>query len=207
MRTGEARRETLETKISAKVELDGTGEHDVQTGIGFLDHMISQLARHGLFNISVRAEGDLHVDAHHTVEDTAITLGQAFDRALGDRAGIVRMGHAAVPMEESLALVAVDVGGRPLCAFEGTFGDDKVGQLETQLIPHFLSSFADHLRANIHVRVLAGSNDHHRAEAVFKALARALDAATAEDPRRRGLTPSTKGSIERGRGAGAPSGA
>ena len=195
MRNGRSERKTLETNVRVTLSLDGTGKHDLQTGIGFLDHMLSQIARHGLFDLEVRADGDLHIDAHHTVEDVGICIGQAFDDALGDRSGIARMGSATVPMEESLALVAVDVGGRPMCDFQGDFSGDSVGQLDTQLIPHFISSLADNMRANIHVHILSGGNDHHRAEAVFKALARSLDVATALDPRRDGQVPSTKGSI------------
>ncbi|MDP6182260.1 MAG: imidazoleglycerol-phosphate dehydratase HisB [Gammaproteobacteria bacterium] len=195
MRNGRSERKTLETNVRVTLSLDGTGKHDLQTRIGFLDHMLSQIARHGLFDLEVRADGDLHIDAHHTVEDVGICIGQAFDDALGDRSGIARMGSATVPMEESLALVAVDVGGRPMCDFQGDFSGDSVGQLDTQLIPHFISSLADNMRANIHVHILSGGNDHHRAEAVFKALARSLDVATALDPRRDGQVPSTKGSI------------
>ncbi len=198
MRNGSCERKTLETDVRVKLNLDGSGGRDVDTGIGFLDHMLAQIARHGLFDLEVHAEGDLHVDAHHTVEDVGICIGKAFDDALGDRGGIVRMGSATVPMEESLALAAVDVGGRPMCDFQGEFSGDSVGQLDTQLIPHFISSMADNMRANIHVHILSGKNDHHRAEAVFKALAKALDAATALDPRRKGQIPSTKGSIVSG---------
>ena len=193
MRKGRSERKTLETDVSVLLSLDGAGVHNLETGIGFLDHMLAQIARHGLFDLEVRADGDLHVDAHHTVEDVGICIGQAFDEALGDRRGIARMGSAAVPMEESLALVAVDLGGRPMCDFHGEFSGDSVGELDTQLIPHFISSLADTMRANIHVHILSGSNDHHRAEAVFKALARSLDAATQVDPRRQGQIPSTKG--------------
>ena len=195
MRNGRCERKTLETDVRVSLNLDGAGEHEVDTGIGFLDHMLAQIARHGLFDLEVQADGDLHVDAHHTVEDVGICLGKAFDEALGDRTGIVRMGSATVPMEESLALVAVDVGGRPMCDFRGEFSSDSIGQLDTQLIPHFISSMADNMRANIHVHILSGKNDHHRAEGVFKALAKALDTATAVDPRCEGQVPSTKGSI------------
>lgn len=195
MRIASHERQTHETSVRVTVNLDGTGDYDIDSGIGFLDHMLAQLSRHGMFDIELRAKGDLEVDAHHTVEDVAICLGQAFDKALGDRAGIARMGSAAVPMEESLALVAVDIGGRPMCSFEGVFSGDSIGQLDTQLIPHFFESLADHMRANIHVRLLSGDNDHHRAEAIFKALARSLDLATAIDSRRAGRIPSTKGTI------------
>jgi len=195
VRSAEASRKTLETQVTARVNLDGSGTFSGETGIGFLDHMLSQLARHGVFDIEVHAEGDLEVDSHHTVEDVAITLGQAFNQALGDRNGIVRMGSAAVPMEEALALAAVDAGGRPACRFEGGFAGDRVGEMDTQLIPHFLDSFARTARANVHIHLLSGDNDHHRAEAAFKALARALDQATALDPRRAGQAPSTKGTL------------
>jgi len=195
LRNGQSERKTLETNVKVKLNLDGAGEHDLQTGIGFFDHMLSQIARHGLFDLNVHATGDLHVDSHHTVEDVGICIGKAFDEALGDRTGIVRMGSATVPMEESLALVAVDMGGRPMCDFQGEFSSDAIGNLDTQLIPHFMGSLADNMRANIHIRLLSGTNDHHRAEAIFKALARSLDLATAVDHRRQDQIPSTKGSI------------
>ncbi len=194
-RTAAVRRKTGETEVSVSLNLDGTGVFSGRSGIGFLDHMLDQLSRHGLFDIELAASGDLHVDAHHTAEDVAIVLGQAFSQALGDRAGIVRMGDATVPMDEALATVAVDLSGRDHAAFQGDFRQDKLGDLETSLIAHVVRSLARHLGAAIHVQVLAGEDDHHKAEAVFKALARALDAATGLDPRRAGQVPSTKGTL------------
>ena len=188
-------RTTSETEVEATVTIDGAGDFDGATGIGFLDHMLAQLARHGLFSIEVKAEGDLHIDAHHTAEDVAIVLGRAFNDALGDRQGIQRMGDATVPMDEALAHAAVDLAGRDFSAFHGDFKQDRIGGLETSLLPHIIGSLARHMGAAIHVRVLAGEDDHHKAEAVFKALARALDQATALDPRRAGAVPSTKGTL------------
>ncbi|HWQ15624.1 MAG TPA: imidazoleglycerol-phosphate dehydratase HisB [Roseiflexaceae bacterium] len=194
-RTASITRKTGETDITLTLNLDGAGSADVQTGIGFLDHMLTLFARHGLFDISVRATGDLHVDEHHTAEDVCICLGQALDRALGERRGLVRTAHSYVPMDEALALVAVDLGGRPYCVFEATFATPRVGQLGTDLIGHMLESLAVHGRLNLHVRVLYGANDHHKVEAIFKALGRALDAATLVDERLGGAIPSTKGAL------------
>lgn len=188
-------RTTSETEVDATVAIDGDGDFGGSTGIGFLDHMLDQLARHGLFDIEVNAAGDLHIDAHHTAEDVAIVLGRAFSDALGDRQGIQRMGDATVPMDEALAHVAVDLAGRDFAAFNGDFKQDRIGGLETSLLPHIIGSLARHMGAAIHVRVLAGDDDHHKAEAIFKALARALDQATALDPRRAGAVPSTKGTL------------
>ena len=188
-------RTTSETKVDATVAIDGDGDFRGATGIGFLDHMLAQLARHGLFNIEVNATGDLHIDAHHTAEDVAIVLGRAFNDALGDRQGIQRMGDATVPMDEALAHVAVDLAGRDFSAFNGDFKQDRIGGLETSLLPHIIGSLARHMGAAVHVRVLAGDDDHHKAEAIFKAMARALDQATSLDPRRAGAVPSTKGTL------------
>jgi imidazoleglycerol-phosphate dehydratase len=165
-----------------------------ETGIGFLDHMLSLFAHHGLFDLSVEAKGDLHVDAHHTAEDVAICLGKALADALGDRAGIVRMAWAFVPMDEALAFVAVDLGGRPYAVLDASWHGPSLGALPTDLIGHVLETIAVHARMNLHARVLYGNNDHHQAEALFKALARALDTATQLDPRRQGI-PSTKGTV------------
>jgi len=195
LRSAEATRKTLETAVRVEIELDGSGESDINTGIAFFDHMLAQVARHGLFDLNIVAEGDLEVDAHHTVEDVGIVLGEAISEALGDRAGISRMADATVPMDEALAQVAVDLSGRGHSSFEGEFANAEIGDLETQLIPHFIDSLARHAGANIHVRILAGQNDHHKCEAAFKALARALDVATAIDERRGGQVPSTKGTI------------
>jgi len=193
MRTSTIRRQTEETEIQITLALEGCGQHEIETGIGFLDHMLTHVAVHGLFDLTVHAQGDLHVDPHHTIEDAALTLGRAFDQALGDRAGIVRIGWAYAPMDETLAFVAVDLSGRPYCVTEMVWTGPTVGGLPVTLIPHFFESFAAAARANVHARVLYGRDDHHRAEALFKALGRALDAATELDPRRGGTIPSTKG--------------
>lgn len=194
-RKASVRRATAETEVTVNVAIDGCGKFSGGTGVGFLDHMLDQVARHGLFDIEITATGDLHVDSHHTAEDVGIVLGRAFSDALGDRAGIRRMGDATVPMDEALAHVAVDLAGRDFAAFEGEFRQDRIGDLETSLVPHIVAAFARHLGAAVHVRLLAGDDDHHKAEAVFKALARALDQATALDPRRAGHVPSTKGTL------------
>ena len=188
-------RKTGETSISVEVTIDGRGQGAIATGIGMLDHLLDQIARHGLFDLTVQASGDLHVDPHHTVEDLAIVLGQAFDRALGDRAGIVRMGHAIVPLDEALAMVALDLSGRGHAVIEAGFSAPSIGGLPTDLIPHLLETFARECRCNLHVQLVRGANDHHKAEAIFKALARALDAASQQDPRRQGDIPSTKGTL------------
>ena len=195
MRTSSINRKTDETDIAIELNLDGSGTHTLATGIGFLDHMLAHLAVHGLFDLTIRAAGDLEVDPHHTVEDVALVLGAAFDEALGDRKGIVRMGSAYVPMDESLAFVALDLSGRPYAVIESDWSSPTVGAIPTSLIPHFLESFAVTARCNLHARVPCGRDDHHKAEALFKALARALDAATQLDPRRAGAMPSTKGKL------------
>jgi imidazoleglycerol-phosphate dehydratase len=191
-RAATVRRKTGETQIEITLNLDGRGQAQVSTGVGFLDHMLSALARHARFDLTVQATGDLHVDEHHTVEDVAITLGQALGQALGDRAGITRMGHALVPMDEALALVALDIGGRGYSVFDGHFDTPRIGQMGTSLVPHFFESLAMEARMNLHARLLAGRDDHHRAEALFKALARALHQATRLDPTLGGDLPSTK---------------
>jgi imidazoleglycerol-phosphate dehydratase len=191
-RAATVRRKTGETQIEITLNLDGRGQAQVSTGVGFLDHMLSALARHARFDLTVQATGDLHVDEHHTVEDVAITLGQALGQALGDRAGITRMGHAVVPMDEALALVALDIGGRGYSVFDGHFDTPRIGQMGTSLVPHFFESLAMEARMNLHARLLAGRDDHHRAEALFKALARALHQATRLDPTLGGDLPSTK---------------
>jgi imidazoleglycerol-phosphate dehydratase len=195
MRTAAIKRQTRETDIVLTLALDGTGQYQVETGIGFLDHMLTHIAAHGLFDLTVQATGDLHVDPHHTVEDVALVLGQAFAEALGDKAGIVRMASAYVPMDEALAFVAVDLSGRPYCVAEIAWAGPTVGSIPVTLIPHFFESFAAAARANVHARVLYGRDDHHKAEALFKALGRALDAATRPDPRRGEAIPSTKGTL------------
>lgn len=186
-------RRTGETDITLTLRVDGQGQADVATGIGFLDHMLTLWAKHGLFDLTLRAQGDLHIDEHHTAEDVCICLGKALDQALGERRGLVRTAHSYVPMDESLALVAVDLGGRPYCVVQADFQTPRVGQLGTDLIAHMLESIAFHGRLNVHAQVLYGSNDHHKIEAIFKALGRALDAATRLDERLHGQVPSTKG--------------
>ncbi len=195
MRSATIKRETKETKIEISLNLDGSGEHDIATGLGFLDHMLTHIAVHGLFDLMVRAEGDLHVDAHHTVEDVALVLGSAFDQALGDRKGIARMAHAYAPMDETLAFVAVDLSGRPYTVVDVVWTAPEVSGIPATLWEHFFESFAVTARANVHARVLNGRDDHHKAEALFKAFARALDIATQRDPRRADRVPSTKGMI------------
>ena len=187
-------RHTRETDIAVTLDLDGTGSADVRSGVGFLDHLLASFAHHGLFDLAVRATGDLHVDEHHTVEDVALVLGSALAEALGGRAGIARFGEASVPMDEALATAVVDVGGRPYAVVELPFRGERVGALPTQLIEHALEAFARTSGTTLHLRG-TGRNDHHLAEAAFKALARALRAAVAEDPRRMGAVPSTKGSL------------
>ena len=187
-------RHTRETDIAVTLDLDGTGSADVRSGVGFLDHLLASFAHHGLFDLAVRATGDLHVDEHHTVEDVALVLGSALAEALGDRAGIARFGEASVPMDEALATAVVDVGGRPYAVVDLPFRGERVGALPTQLIEHALEAFARTSGTTLHLRG-SGRNDHHLAEAAFKALARALRAAVAEDPRRAGAVPSTKGSL------------
>jgi imidazoleglycerol-phosphate dehydratase len=186
-------RRTRETEIDLTLDLDGSGRADISTGIGFYDHLLTSLAHHGLFDLQLRATGDLEVDEHHTVEDVALVLGSAFAEAVGDRAGIRRFGEASVPMDESLATAVIDIGGRPYAVIELPFRGERVGQLPLQLIEHALESFARTAGATLHLRG-SGRNDHHLAEAAFKALARALRAACELDPRREGVA-STKGSL------------
>ena len=195
MRTAEISRQTNETQITIKLNIDGSGQYEIATGIGFLDHMLTHLAVHGLFDINVQAHGDLEVDAHHTIEDTALVLGQAFDRALGDRKGIVRMGDCFASMDETLAHVALDLSGRPYAVIQADWHTPYVGNIPTTLFPHFFESFAVTARCNLHARILYGRDDHHQAEALFKAWARALDQVTQIDPRRAGVVPSTKGML------------
>ncbi|MGD8793678.1 MAG: imidazoleglycerol-phosphate dehydratase HisB [Anaerolineae bacterium] len=174
------------------MDLDGRGRCRAETGLGFFDHMLAQVAAHGLFDLEVEARGDLEVDGHHTVEDVAISLGQALDQALGDRRGLARMGQAYAPLDEALARVVVDLSGRPYAVVDARFDAARIGALEADLVIHFFETLAVHGRLALHARVLYGRNDHHRAEALFKALGRALDAASRLDPRRQGV-PSTKG--------------
>jgi imidazoleglycerol-phosphate dehydratase len=195
-RVAKVHRETGETQVDVEIHLDGRGRADINTGVGFLDHMLAALARHARFDLTVRATGDLRVDEHHTVEDVAIVLGRAFGQALGERAGITRMGDATVPMDEALAQVAVDIGGRGICVFTAGFDTARIGTMGSSLVGHFFHSFAVESRVSLHARLLAGDDDHHRAEALFKALARALHHATRPDPTLGGDIPSTKQVIE-----------
>jgi imidazoleglycerol-phosphate dehydratase len=194
MRSAIIDRVTGETEVHLSLKLDGTGRGEVNTGIGFLDHLLALFLHHGLFDLNVAARGDLNVDAHHVTEDVAICLGQALDRALGDREGIVRVAHSYVPMDDTLGFVAVDLGGRPYAVIDVTWKSGVLGTLDADLVRHFLEAVAMNGRLSLHARVLYGLNDHHQAEALFKAFARALDAATLVDPRRQGV-PSTKGRL------------
>jgi imidazoleglycerol-phosphate dehydratase len=194
-RTGTFKRETKETQIEVSWDLDGTGKADVSTGIGMLDHLISQVARHGIFDITLKAKGDLHIDTHHTVEDAGIALGRCLADALGDSTGIVRMGDALVPLDEALAQVAIDLSGRGYAVLNVSWSGRQIGELPCDLIEHFWQSLAHEGRFNIHARVLSGVNDHHKAECMAKAIGRALMMATRIEPRRAGQTPSTKETI------------
>ena len=194
MRRGEANRETKETSVSTSVDLDGTGLSEISTGVGFLDHMLDLFARHGLFDIKITCKGDLHIDDHHSVEDTAITLGRAFAEALGDKAGIERYGLAYVPMDETLVRAVVDLSGRAYLVYKAPPVRPLIGTFAVELAEHFWHSFADAIRANIHIELLYGRNQHHILEAVFKSAARALSAATRLNPRIQGVL-STKGSM------------
>jgi len=187
------KRETKETNISLKLDLDGTGRHEIMTGIRLFDHLLSQLSRHGMIDINLSATGD---DPHHLVEDVAICLGKALQEALGDKRGLVRMADATVPMDDALAMVAVDLSGRGCARLELSFSENDMFGFPTDLVRHFLDTFALEGRLNLHARILCGVNDHHQAEALFKALGRALDKATRVDPRRAGELPSTKEWIE-----------
>jgi imidazoleglycerol-phosphate dehydratase len=186
-------RTTSETDISLTLDLDGTGKADIATGIGFLDHMLTALSRHGLFDLTVRAKGDLHIDYHHTTEDVGIVLGQAFKQAIGDKRGIRRFGQALIPMDETLAEAAVDISGRPFLAWSVDFSRDKIGEMDTELFEEFFRAFAFNALINLHVTKRAGVNNHHIIEACFKALARALRMASEMDPRQGDAVPSTKG--------------
>lgn len=194
-RIGEVTRETHETRVEVRWNLDGCGAYDIVTGVGFLDHMLAALARHGRFDLRVHARGDLHIDDHHTVEDVAITLGQALNQALGDRRGIRRFGDARVPMDEALAEVAIDLSGRGLAVLDVRLHGAAVGGLSAQMLPHFFRSLAADARMTLHATIVRGDNDHHRAEALFKAFARALDDATRIDERLAGELPTTKGAL------------
>ncbi len=195
MRTATVARDTKETAIAVTVSLDGHGRGTIATGIGFFDHMLDQLARHSLIDMEVSAKGDLHIDDHHTVEDTGIALGQAIRQALGDRAGIARYADCLLPMDETLARAAIDVSGRPFLLFRADFPREKIGTFDTELVREFFQAFATNAGITLHLEVLHGANAHHMAEACFKAVARALKAAVALDLRQEGQIPSTKGSL------------
>jgi imidazoleglycerol-phosphate dehydratase len=195
MRSAKIERDTKETRISATVDLDGAGASDIATGVGFFDHMLDQIARHAPLDLTISAKGDLHIDAHHTVEDVGIALGQAVDAALGDRKGIARYGDAHVPLDEALVRVVVDVSGRPYLVFDVAFPAQKIGEFDTELTREFFQAFATNARIGLHIDALKGVNSHHIAEACFKGFARALGKAVALDPRRGGAVPSTKGTL------------
>jgi len=194
-RTAEVSRNTAETRITVRLNLDGTGQSSLHTGIGFFDHMLEQIARHGLIDLEVHAEGDLHIDGHHTVEDVGITIGQAFARAVGDKKGIRRYGHAYVPLDEALSRVVIDLSGRPGLVLNIPFTSGMIGAFDTQLTHEFFQGFVNHAGATLHIDNLRGVNAHHQCETAFKAFARALRAAVERDPRSAGTIPSTKGSL------------
>ena len=194
-RTAEVSRNTAETKITVKVNLDGTGVAKLHTGIGFFDHMLDQIARHGLIDLDIHAEGDLHIDGHHTVEDVGIAFGQAVHKAVGDKKGIRRYGHAYVPLDEALSRVVIDLSGRPGLIMNVPFKSGMIGSFDSQLTHEFFQGFVNHAFATLHIDNLRGENAHHQAETVFKAFARALRAALEHDVRSAGSIPSTKGSL------------
>jgi len=194
-RTADVRRDTKETKIRVQLDLDGTGTSSLATGIGFFDHMLDQIARHGLIDLDIQAEGDLHIDGHHTVEDVGITLGLAVAQAVGDKRGITRYGHAYVPLDEALSRVVIDFSGRPGLHMDVPFKAGAIGGFDTQLAFEFFQGFCNHALATVHIDNLKGHNAHHQCESVFKAFARALRMALTLDPRSAGVIPSTKGSL------------
>lgn len=195
MRTATVARDTKETAITVTVDLDGTGKGTIGTGVGFFDHMLDQLCRHSLIDMTIKAVGDLHIDDHHTVEDTGIALGQAIRQAMGDRAGITRYADAMLPMDETLSRAAIDVSGRPFLVFKADFPREKIGTFDTELVREFFQAFAMNAGITLHVETLYGANAHHIAESLFKAVARALRVAVTVDPRQNGAIPSTKGSL------------
>ena len=194
-RIAKVTRKTLETNISVEINIDGSGKSDLNSGIGFLDHMMEQISRHGLFDLTVKAEGDLHIDAHHTVEDIGITLGQAFLKAMGDKLGIRRYGHAYVPLDEALSRVVLDISGRPGLEFNTEFTRARVGDFDVDLFHEFFQGFTNHANVTLHIDNLKGENSHHQAETIFKAFGRALRIAVEHDEKIKGETPSTKGSL------------
>ena len=195
MRQAQVNRNTLETQIILKVNLDGTGKAMLDTGVPFLDHMLDQVARHGMMDLEITAKGDLHIDAHHTVEDIGITLGQAFTQAVGDKKGLRRYGHAYVPLDEALSRVVVDLSGRPGMEFNVEFVRARIGDFDVDLIAEFFRGFVNHALVTLHIDNLSGGNAHHQAETIFKAFGRALRMAMESDPRASGMIPSTKGSL------------
>ena len=195
MRLGEITRNTLETQIRVKVDLDGSGQVRLASGIGFLDHMLDQIARHGMIDLEVEAKGDLHIDAHHSVEDIGITLGQAISRAIGDKTGLTRYGHAYVPLDEALSRVVVDLSGRPGLSFNVDFRRALIGEFDVDLVREFFQGLVNHAGITVHIDNLAGENAHHQAETIFKAFGRALRMAVEPDLRAAGRMPSTKGSL------------
>jgi imidazoleglycerol-phosphate dehydratase len=194
-RTADIHRNTLETQVRVKLDLEGTGKSQLATGIGFFDHMLDQIARHGLIDLQVDARGDLHIDAHHTVEDVGITLGQALAKALGDKKGLTRYGHAYVPLDEALSRVVVDLSGRPGLSFNVAFTKGNIGDFDVELVREFFQGLVNHAAITVHIDNLRGDNAHHQAETVFKAFARALRMAIGVDPRTGASVPSTKGSL------------
>jgi imidazoleglycerol-phosphate dehydratase len=195
MRKAEVSRNTLETQIVASINLDGTGASQLASGLGFLDHMIDQIARHGMMDITIEAKGDLHIDAHHTVEDVGITLGQAFAKAIGDKKGVRRYGHSYVPLDEALSRVVLDLSGRPGLEFGVEFKRARIGDFDVDLIHEFFQGFVNHALVTLHIDNLRGDNAHHQSETIFKAFGRALRMAAELDPRMAGIMPSTKGSL------------
>jgi imidazoleglycerol-phosphate dehydratase len=194
-RTAEVSRDTAETKITVRLDLDGTGQSRLATGIGFFDHMLDQIARHGMIDLDVRAQGDLHIDGHHTVEDVGITFGQAVRQAVGDKTGITRYGHSYVPLDEALSRVVIDFSGRPGLVTDVNFTSGMIGTFDTQLLHEFFQGFVNHAFVTLHIDNLKGVNAHHQAETIFKAFGRALRMALTLDPRAAGQIPSTKGSL------------
>jgi len=195
MRQAQVTRNTLETQISVKLNLDGSGKSKIATGIGFFDHMLDQVARHGMIDMEIEAKGDLHIDAHHTVEDVGITLGQAFAKALGDKKGVRRYGHAYVPLDEALSRVVLDLSGRPGLEYAVDYARGLVGEFDIDLVHEFFQGFANHALVTLHIDNFKGRNAHHQAETIFKAFGRALRMASEMDPRAAGALPSTKGSL------------
>lgn len=195
MRSAKVTRNTLETQISVELNLDGTGKVKLDTGLPFLEHMLDQIARHGLIDLDITAKGDLHIDSHHTVEDIGITLGQAFAQAVSDKKGLRRYGHAYVPLDEALSRVVLDISGRPGLVFNAEFTRSNVGEFEVDLIREFFQGFVNHALVTLHIDNLAGDNAHHQAETIFKAFGRALRVALELDPRMAGVMPSTKGTL------------